>query len=298
MPGPDLGAEARPWLVGARLLHSTVLQSFAFDEERGHLYALQVMQGGVRLDGEPRAFTHAERVRRGDLCLNRLSADGRLIGAMHLLGFGHGGALGVEETFGGGIVLWTEWDADPASGFGRGVCRFHFTDGRVFHRSSRGLTTFRPVPGSTHNSATVDTVTGVLLLRYKTSGRSRYRLYDLRRFTAGDFRPRVDFVQPGTDLGLPFQGVAVHGNDLYQLFGTGYGPGNAPASGGNVRLDRIDLKHPHNVRRVREMSASALRPREPEGLAALRSGGPWLCLGFTQGPSGDRAFCLYRKPIA
>ncbi|MFD8766541.1 hypothetical protein [Streptomyces mirabilis] len=45
-------APGRLWIRRGLLHHSTVLQSFAFDERRGHMYALQVMQGGVRLPGE------------------------------------------------------------------------------------------------------------------------------------------------------------------------------------------------------------------------------------------------------
>lgn len=75
-----------------------MLQSFAFDERHGHMYALQVMEGGVRLPGEPRAYTRAERAARGDMCLNRLTMGGALTGDMYLLGFGHGSALGVEDT--------------------------------------------------------------------------------------------------------------------------------------------------------------------------------------------------------
>lgn len=295
MSAASLAAPGKPWLVGGRLLHSTVLQSFAFDEENGLLYALQVVQGGVRLKGEQRTYTHAERVRRGDLCLNRLTTDGRLTGAMHLLGFGHGTAMGVEETS-RAAMLWTEWDAS-SSGTGRGLCRFPFADGQVLRRDSGRLSVYRPVPGSSGNAVSVDPAAGTLLLRYRKAGRSRYRLYDLRRFKSGDFTPRTDFAQPGTELGLPYQGLALHGTDAYQLLGTAYGNGNTPASGGNARLYRIDAKRPSTVRRVRETTAPTLRPREPEGLAVLRGTGPWLYLGYTQGPAGNRAFSLYRKPI-
>ena len=161
-----LAPAGRAWIRGARLRHSTVLQSFAFDERHGLMYALQVMGGGVRLPGEPRAHTHAERAARGDLCLNRLTMDGTPTGYMYLLGFGHGGALGVEDSGRRASALWTEWDAHPGSGFGRGICRFGFTEGRVLTRTGRGVVPYRPVPGSTGSCVTLAPVYDRLLRPY------------------------------------------------------------------------------------------------------------------------------------
>ncbi|MGW1893483.1 teichoic acid biosynthesis protein C [Streptomyces sp. NPDC002004] len=293
-----LASTGRPWIQGAQLTHSTVLQSFGCDERYGLMYALQVMQGGVRLPGEARAFTHAERGARGDVCLNRLTMDGTLTGHMYLLGFGHGGALGVEETPGRPGLLWTEWDAHPASGYGRGICRFPFMPGRVVTRDDRSLATYHPVPGSTSNYVTLDPAHDRLLLRYKRRGVPRYRVYGLRRFVAGDARPLSDFPQPGARRGLPFQGMALYGRYVYQLLGHGYGPGDPPGSAGDVRLFRIDAHNGRVLEDVLEPTARGLFPREPEGLAVLRHGGPWLCLGFTQGQPSHRAFSLYYKPIA
>jgi hypothetical protein len=291
-----LAAEGRPWITGGWLHHRTALQSFAFDERRGHIYALQVMQGGIQLTGESRAYSHAERARRGDLCLNRLTMGGRLTGYMYLKGFGHGSALGVEETARGAAALWTECDADPASGYGRGICRFRFIPGRVLNGTSRELAVFRPVPGSTSNCAAFDPVERRLLLRYRVAGRPCFALYDFDRFRARDFRPLTAFAQPAADLGLPFQGMTLYGNYAYQMLGTAYGPGNPPPRG-NTRLYRIDLRTGRVAQQVLDRTAPRLSPREPEGLAVLRAGGPWLCLGFTQGPTGDRRFSLYYKAI-
>ncbi|ALV33121.1 hypothetical protein [Streptomyces sp. CdTB01] len=292
-----LAPAGRAWIRGARLRHSTVLQSFAFDERHGLMYALQVMGGGVRLPGEPRAHTHAERAARGDLCLNRLTMDGTPTGYMYLLGFGHGGALGVEDSGRRASALWTEWDAHPGSGFGRGICRFGFTEGRVLTRTGHGVVPYRPVPGSAGNCVTLDPGHDRLLLRYRVDGVPRYRVCGLTRSAAGDFRPVADFAQPGTELGLPFQGMALYGSYAYQLLGSGYGPGNPSSSAGNVFLFRIDVRNGRVEQRELDHTARTLRPREPEGLAVLRRGGPWLCLGFTQGPPARRAFSLYYKPI-
>lgn len=294
---PALSAAGRPFLAG-RLRHTTVLQSFAVDERRGHLYALQVVAGGVRLAGEETALPHPERVRNGDLCLNRLTLDGATAGHMYLKGFGHGGSIGLEESA-DGVTLWTEWDANPSSGYGRGVCRFRFTDGRVLERDSGELDTCHPVMGSTSNFPALDVTHRQLLLRYKRDGIPRFALYGLDRFRAHRHLPVTDFAQPGADLGLPFQGMALHGNYAYQLLGSAYGTGNPASSGGNTRLYRIDLRTGRVVWQQLERTAPGLSPREPEGLAVLRGGGtPRLCLGFAEGPAGGRGFRLYDKALS
>ncbi|MET9498314.1 teichoic acid biosynthesis protein C [Streptomyces sp. NPDC006552] len=284
-----------PWLAGVRLRYGTVLQSFAFDEPHKCLYALQIVGGGVRLAGEKRAYTHAERALRGDLCLNRLSLRGTLTGSMLLKGFGHGGAMGVEQD-GKGSRLWTEWSANPASGYGRGVCSFQFVNGRVLSRTSTRLTVRTPVPGSTSNSVTLDQSRPRLLLRYKVDGRPRFAVHDLARFAAGRFRPLADFAQPGARFDLPFQGMALHGDTVYQLMGSGYGSDNPPESGGNVYLGRTNWRTGETHYVFPGDTAAHLSPREPEGLA-VRPADQRLYVGFTQGASGHRRFSLYSEEL-
>ncbi|MFP3992569.1 teichoic acid biosynthesis protein C [Streptomyces sp. E11-3] len=295
---PALAAAGRQLLAG-QLRHTTVLQSFAFDDPRGHIYALQVLPSGLQLPGEDAPLSHAERSRNGDLCLNRLTLDGFPAGHMYLKGFGHGGSIGLQPST-VGITLWTEWDANPRSGYGRGVCRFRFTPGRVMSRDSGDLRTYRPVPGSTSNYPALDVVHHRLLLRYKTRGVARFALYDLTQFGARRFRPLADFPQPGADLRLPFQGMALYGNHAYQLLGSAYGPDNPASSGGDARLYRIDLRTGRVVWEQLERTAPDLDPREPEGLAILHRRGdePRLCLGFTEGPAGARRFRLYYKALS
>ncbi|MFJ9038178.1 teichoic acid biosynthesis protein C [Streptomyces sp. NPDC102406] len=295
-PGASpLSAPGTPWRKGLRLRHGTVMQSFAFDEAHRCLYALQVVEGGVRLRGEKRPYTHDERARHGDLCLNRLDLHGTLTGHMYLKGFGHGGAMGVERH-GAGSRLWTEWDAGPASGYGRGICRFRFADGHVLTRSSSRLTTYHPVPGSTSNSVTLDQGRRRLLLRYKLQGSPRFAVYDLARFGTRRARPLADFAQPDADLGLPFQGMALDGSTLYQLMGSGYGPFDPPEFGGTIYLGRTNWRTGTSHRVFPERTAPHLRPREPEGLGVRHSDGR-LYFGLTQGTTGDRRFSLYAKTV-
>lgn len=294
---PALSAPGRQFFAG-RLRHSTVLQSFAVDERHGHLYALQVVAGGVRLPGEKAALSHTERARRGDLCLNRLTLGGADAGHMYLKGFGHGGSIGLEESA-GAVTVWTEWDAHPSSGYGRGVCRFRFASGQVLDRGSHALGTYRPVPGSTSNFPALDVTHRQLLLRYKREGIPRFAVYGLNEFRNGWFAPLADFAQPGAGLGLPFQGMALYGDYVYQILGTGYGAGNPASAGGNTRLYRLDLRTGLVVWQQLDRTAPGLTPREPEGLAVLTANGaPRLCLGFTEGPAGRRTFRLYDKALS
>src|SRR3954468_11798472 len=56
--------------------NNTVLQSFAFDDVNGHLYSIQLMQGGIRLSGESAPVSGADRAARGDMCITKLSLTG------------------------------------------------------------------------------------------------------------------------------------------------------------------------------------------------------------------------------
>ncbi|MGW7517316.1 phage baseplate protein [Streptomyces sp. NPDC054796] len=287
----------RALLSNRKLYHSTVMQSFGFDERRGHLYALQVMQGGVRLRGEPRAYSHSEREDRGDLCLNRLDMKGRRLGHMFLKGVGHGGALGIEPLK-DRTVLWTEWDAAPRSGYGRGVCRFSFANGKVLTSQSLRDSSYRPKPGSTNNYVTLDVAHGRVLLHYRRDDEPWFAVYALDRFLARDFRPLIEFQRPATDLRLPFQGMTLYDSSAYQMLGSAYGPKNPRSSGGNTRLFRIDVRSGVTLENTLDRTAPGLNPREPEGLAVLNTKkGPQLCMGFAHGKARARRFSLFMKDI-
>ncbi|MGB8943033.1 MAG: teichoic acid biosynthesis protein C [Streptomyces sp.] len=293
---------------GARLIHekalhhATVMQSFAFDELNGHVYALQVLPGGVQLPGESRTYTHAQRHDAGDLCLNRLSMRGKLMGRMYLKGFGHGTAISVDSSRssgGGAVTLWVECDANPASGYGRAIGRFPYAENTVLHSADRRVTVYRPHPGSAANCAALDLNNRRLLLRYALPERRRYALYDLDTFTAGVFRPLIDFAQPGLDLGLPFQGMTLDGDYAYQLMGSGRAANSSSKPDNTVLLHCIDLRTGRVVQQHKSQAGRQLTHREPEGLSVLHGSPakePQLCMGFASGPVGGRKFSLYGLP--
>ncbi|TPQ21638.1 teichoic acid biosynthesis protein C [Streptomyces sporangiiformans] len=292
----DLAGPNALWIDEKRLHHTTVMQSFAFDEQRHHIYAFQVMQGGIRLPGESRTYTHAERKVQGDLCLNRLSMNGDHVDHMYLKGFGHGGAIAVEERPVGSPRLWAEGDINPASGYGRAIVRFRYAAGTVLRSGSSSVAVFRPKPGTTNNNVALDLYRRRMLLRYRLAGAPRYALYRFDDFTAGRFNVLIDFPQPGAELGLPFQGMALHNGYAYQMLGHALDPDHPSSPAGDGRLHCIDVRTGRVVQEQLGRPARLRQAREPEGLAVLRRiAKPRLCLGFAAGPPRGRTYSIYYK---
>ncbi len=278
--------------------NATVLQSFAFDDVGGHLYTVQLMQGGIQLSGESAPVSGADRAAHGDLCVTKLSLAGAELGSMYLKGFGHGVAMGCEPV-GSAAYLWTESDANPDSGYGRAISRFKFADGTVLFSGSSSLVKHRPVAGSTSNQPAVDMLNRRLLLRYRLGGEARYRLMSLSGVSAGDYTAVYDDIpQTGVEDGEVFQGFTVLGDYAYQLTGTAYTDedgANPPSGHGNTYVSCIDLRTGELVQRARTEAAYSLGYREPEGLAVQLSSPRRLCMGFASGAAGDRKVSVYYK---
>ncbi|MFB7764166.1 phage baseplate protein [Streptomyces xiamenensis] len=294
----NLSVAAERWIREQALHNVTVMQSFAFDDVNGHLYAIQVMQGGLRLSGESAAVSGADRAARGDLCITKLTLAGAKLGHMYVRGFGHGVAIGVEHA-GASPWLWTESDANPSSGYGRALSRFRFANGTVLDSGASSLAKIRPVPGSTSNQVSIDNLNQLLLLRYRLSGVARYRLMNLADVKAGRFTALHDVPQAGVSDSEVFQGFAVLGEHAYQMTGTSYtseSGSNPPSGRGNTYLTRLDLSTGTVAQRSRTEAAYSLSFREPEGVAIRLSNPRRLCLGFASGASGARRFSVYYKP--
>lgn len=297
----DFGLNASSRLLApCRLRYGTVAQSFAFDDTRAEVYAAQLVGGGVRLPGERRRATSAERARHGDLCVNRLASDGTRTGWMILRGFGHGVSFAVEPTR-SGVLLWTESQAHPRTGYGRAVTRFPFADGTVLDSTHPSLAHHRPVAGSIANQPSLDLSARRLMVGYWTvaaSGRREqwYAVHDMDRFLEGRYRPLHTVRQSGRGPEETFQGCVLHGDYVYQLSGTSYtaaSGGNPPESGGDTRVGAIDVRDGRAAAARRTTVARALGHREPEGLAVRLTDGPLLCVGFATGSPRDRMFTVH-----
>lgn len=298
--GGSGAADPSQILAPAELHQTTVPQSFAFDDSRDDIYAVQLVQGGVRLPGEPRRLSSTERDSRGDLCVTRLSASGQPRGHMFLRGFGHGVSLGVEPSA-SGVFLWTESQAHPRTGYGTAITRFAFRDGAVLDSDHPGLRHHRPVPGSLANQPSVDMAARRVMVSHWTvpahgSRRQWYAVYGMDNFLAGRYAPLHTAPQRGRGAAETFQGCVLYGDRVYQLAGNAYTPAsgaNPPRSGGNTRVTVVELRGGRAPAPRRITAGAGLVYREPEGLAVRRSGGPRLCVGFAAGGSRARTLAIH-----
>ncbi|MFD1831287.1 Tat pathway signal sequence domain protein [Streptomyces desertarenae] len=311
----DLSAPSERLLREVSLTETRVLQSLAFDNSRGHIFFVQLVDGGRQLPGESRAYTGAERGANGDLCVTRTDLGGNIMGAMYLRGFGHGVQIGVESTESGSF-LWTETKAVKTqnpdgthTGWGSRLARFKFANGTVLTPESPALAQFALEEGVDRTTVTLDPVHQRLAVRCRVSGAFRYRLYDLAAFKAGGRTTLADVAQPA-DLqpGHPdtFQGFAAFGNHLYLLAGTQYGKDGSVSPDGNTFITCVDWNTGAVVEQELTRAGYSLPYREPEGMAiqvpdtanpqAVR-----LCSGFASVTSGTdsrkRASVYYKETL-
>ncbi|MGW1026231.1 phage baseplate protein [Streptomyces sp. NPDC002577] len=296
------------------LTGTRVLQSFAFDNTRGHLFTVQLVDGGLRLPGESQTYTGAEREANGDLCLTRLDTSGRILGTMYLRGFGHGVQIGVESTTAGSF-LWTETKAVQSqnsdgtyTGWGSRLARFKFANGTVLTPDSPAITQYSLGDGIDRTTVALDPVNNRLTVRCRVSGSFRYRLYDLAAFKSGGRTALADVAQPA-DLqpgySDTFQGFATFGSYLYLLAGTQYGTDGSVEPDGNTYITCVDW----NTGSVAEQSLTkagySLPYREPEGMAIQvpdpsNPQGARLCSGFasvTSDTDSRKKASIYYKDL-
>ncbi|WP_432137431.1 MULTISPECIES: phage baseplate protein [unclassified Streptomyces] len=311
----DLTAPSSMLLREVPLAGTRVLQSFAFDNAAGHVFTVQLVDGGLRLPGETRTYSGSDRTANGDLCLTRLDLSGRILGTMYLRGFGHGVQIGVESTA-SGSYLWTEThsvrtqNADGTySGWGDRLARFRFQNGSVLTADSPAVTQYQLESGVDRTTVATDPVNNRLAVRCRTGGAFRYRLYDLADFKAGGRTPLADVPQPADlmpDHPDTFQGFASHGSHLYLLAGTQYGKDGSVSPYGNTFITCVDWNTGAVVEQKLTRAGYSLPYREPEGMAiqvpdpadplAVR-----LCSGFasvtSDTDSRKRASIYYKEAL-
>lgn len=270
------------------LKNGTVMQSFGIDPVSGDIFVLQIMEGGIRLAGEAAAVDYDTRKAAGDLCLTRLTEDGRMAGFMYLRGFGHGVSLGVENRA-GTIWLWTETASTPNSkneGYGTAVTSFTYADGDVVtYGTTRHTTPYTPDPAARFITPTIDRGTGELVIRFSLNG-THWERYDLAKAAAGVWEP-VQRLTPALPSAV-FQGYASHSGILYTLQGEAYSPTTNPLPG-NTYLTAFEWATGALLDRQFSTAAPGLEWREPEGMAvSVRDGVPHLHFGFACEDPGPR----------
>lgn len=272
----DLSAPARTLYTGAALASATVQQSFTFDPENDRLFVAQLKAGSPGV--------------AGDLHISEVDRNGRLLGAMVLLGYGHAVSF-AAQAFRGGTYLWTEGEAN-ANGYGTVLKRFAWENGTTLSRDDARATTFRPVPEALETTCAIDHDAGRMAVRYHTSAGKRIAIFRLADVAAGGAPDRLADVAQPPGLGV-FQGYALYGSDVYTLDGTAYGDTNPPP--GNAYLSRIDTRTGALAERVLTRAGADLVYREPEGMAvgSFGSAPTRLHFGFASGEGGARRSNLF-----
>ncbi|KAF9889356.1 hypothetical protein FE257_007466 [Aspergillus nanangensis] len=263
------------------LADATVQQGFSFDNDNGRLYVAQ------RRDGSSETA--------GDLSITQLDFQGKILGSMDLIGFGHGvsfAAQGVDSA----TYLWTEVDAN-SNGYGKQLARFKFADGTTLKSSSTSLKPFSAIEGATEHTCSIDPVNGNLIVRYSLDGSKRIAVFNLAAASKGDFSKKLaDIPHPSLDtLSDTFQGYAAYGQYIYLLTGNSYDVTDGAI---NSEVTVVDMNTGKVVQGPTVTKAgSSLSFREPEGLAIYqtKAGEVRLFLGFASGEAGDRRANLFYK---
>ncbi|MFC7977157.1 signaling protein [Streptomyces cinereoruber] len=291
--GFDIARPTRLWRPTA-LNDTTGPQSLAFDDVRQDVYAVQLVQGGLTLDGEEEPVDADRRKRDGDLCVTRFSRSGERLGRMYLRGFGHGVSMGVEPR-GGTVWLWVE--SRPKSGYGRAVARVRFADGAVLDGDDPAVRHHPIAPkGATRVHPAVDMAGERLLVSYRKGTAHGYTVHRLRDVVADDYTPAHRIARAPYLEGETFQGCALHGDHVYQLTGNPYskaGGRNPRDSGGNTFVSAVDVRTGAPAGRQRVNADPGLPYREPEGIAVRLTPGPALCMGFSVKTTDRRELALY-----
>lgn len=269
-----------------KLASFTVAQSFAVDEtvKPPQAYVAQVSVGGERA---------------GHLTITRLDwATGKVTGTMHLRGFGHGVAIGVEpnpesKLSPRGAWLWVECGpVVRVKGSARGtrIARLAFVPGRTVTCSSKnGKITAKNARGTTTAKVTfldppgkrcTPSVDGdVLGLRWWNGHHYLWATYSLPAARKGQLVPLSSPV-PLSSSAL-FQGWCLHGSQAYCLLGRA----GQPAAVAVLNLLTGETTPAHSTG-VHESGYT-----EPEGIAVVDGR---IQIGTATGRVGARRFTVHQ----
>ncbi|GAA2582421.1 hypothetical protein SMC26_11625 [Actinomadura fulvescens] len=288
----DIAGAVRPLLWNTTIRPGSVIQSFGFDDLRGHLYFAQLLE---EIDAAP----------AGRLRVTKTDLAGNVLGGMVLrdrrgVGWGHGMSIAVESTP-GDLRLWVEVDGavrtDGLDCTGRALARIPFADGATFTPESAVIEKHWLVRGATDVTCALDPAGNRLVQRYVLAGRARYAVYSLDDVIARSYHPVAWFTEPplptfpgsiraapGASGVVEVQGYAPYDRHMYIL---------AANARDEAYLTAVDLTTGRVVqRRSLDSGPSASFPhvhRKAEGMAIQRAGdSARLCYGFAGGDRGAR----------
>ncbi|WP_328522225.1 hypothetical protein [Kribbella sp. NBC_00359] len=276
----DLTQPSYDLFRSARTHGPRVQQSFAFDWVHKYLFVATKRVGAAESDG--------------NLCISKMDFHGNYKSYMHLNGFGHGVAFAALPR-GNVTELWIEC-AKNENGFGTALTPVTYAANTTLG-SPAASAAYRPIPGASEYTCSVDPVYQRMIVRYQSSAGKRIAVYPLSAFQTRSFgSPLVDFKQP-TISGTP-QGYALYGSYIYYLTGDPYPGDGHPTGVGNTKISSINI----NTGTVKEKpvltkAGLTLWHREPEGLAIYKTDGGEvrLFIGFATGKKEHRRSSIFYK---
>ncbi|WP_425824659.1 hypothetical protein [Streptomyces fractus] len=272
----DVAAEPDTLLFNALLHDVTGMQSFAFDDVNGHIYAMQITENNVQLYDEAAPVSYADRKAHGDMTISRLDTDGNLQDRMYARGIGYSMQFAVDARPDGTVKLWTGFYASSGgtSGYSQRVGYFDYepyddVEKRGILDSVNVDAQFNPTAGYDRWVAcNIDPVGRRLIYGFNPSGTTvrEHIVYDLDEAYQGIFRPlaRVPVDENDPEDAGPTQGFVSYGNYLYVWAGDSLA--SSPEGYSVIRI--YDLT---TGERISSTSVTALmgevEAREPDGLA-------------------------------
>lgn len=277
------------------LSQGTVHQQAAFDDQTGEVYATQVISGGRQLAGESAPVSFADRARRGDFAINRVSPEGALLGTMYVRGFDHGAALGVQRSA-GTVYMWTGYDAVEAptgsNGYARKVARFEFVNEAVLDVGDPGIDVYDHAgAGRDHVTVSVDTAHDQIALRYHDSGDYLITVYKLSTFTPASPGPPV-YAERQVLVETEFQTWVIFGEYVYNWHGHAKEP-DEPLN--RLFFTIYSLPASGVIREITNDQYPDLTYREAESICVKDQAteAPLLVWGVATNTTGDRRMNLY-----
>ena len=262
-------APARAVFTSLALHDPSVMQSFAYDPvHRVWIFA---------------QLTAGRPASSGDLTLTKVSASGARLGWMHLRGFGHGLAIGLEPGT-DSTWIWAEAHAvaEPARGwalagaYGNQIARFPWHSGATLTPAM--VERFAVNAGAPEQTPSVDAADGLIAVQYWSAGLRAFRwaVYSLAAFRQHRYTALARFTVPAALGAGVEQGWALASRTLIGNWQGAASPGTySVVSTSGVLLGR----------------AAGSGSGEPEGMT--RAGPGNLCTGSASGPAGARRANVY-----
>jgi hypothetical protein len=237
------------------------LQSFAIDSVNGHVYAVQMMAGGMQFADEPAPLTYDERNLAGDLCFTRLTMTGEALDRMYVRGIGHGVQIGIDNQPDGTPLIWSGVDKDENTN-STGVGYFPWAPSDTVPLDNADIAhRYQPTGQPEFRSyCTVDPTTRTLITCHHAPPEWTFTAYPLDEAYQDVWNPVAQFTVP---INVTLQGFAGAGGYLYVWTGNSI----IAAPGNNAVMQRYSTTGELLQASKTDVLLGQVDKREPEGTA-------------------------------